>query len=130
MQSLRTLVAGAIIVGVMAALAPTADASILTAAGAEQCAQVTLETPDLSALGSPGKFKKAVFKNAAKELKSATKGTPANVKAAMTTMAGYFDKIGNAGSANAALGAISAKDTTKFTKATLVFDKYVSKVCS
>ena len=130
MQSFRMLVAGAIIVGVMAAFAPTADASILTAAGDEQCTQVTLEAPDLSSLGSPAKFKKSTFKNAAKALKRATAGAPAKVKAAMTTMAGYYDKIAKAGSANATLGAISAKDTGKFTKATLVFDKYVSKVCS
>ena len=130
MHSFRMLVAGAIVVGVMAALVPAADASISTAASGDQCARVTLDAPDLSALGSPAKFKKSTFKDAAKALKSAAKAAPAKVKAAMTTMATYYDKIGKAGSANATLGAISAKDTAKFTKATIVFDKYVSKVCS
>ena len=130
MQTFRMLVAGAVSVAVVIMLVPTADASVMTASNEEQCTQLTLELPDLSALGSPEKFKKSEFKNAAKALRSAAKGTPANVKAAIKTMAGYFDKIGKAGSANAALQVITAKDTVKFTKATIVFDKYVSKVCS
>jgi hypothetical protein len=130
MPRFRMLVAGAITAGLVVTLVPTADASVVTASNEEQCAQLTVELPDLSALGSPEKFKKSTFKNAAKTLRSAAKGTPANVKAAIKTMADYFDKIGNAGSANAALQAITAKDTAKFTKATIVFDKYVSKVCS
>ena len=40
------------------------------ATDAEMCTQVTLEGPDLSALGSPSKFKKSEWKNAAKAFKS------------------------------------------------------------
>ncbi|MEX1007718.1 MAG: hypothetical protein WD271_07700 [Acidimicrobiia bacterium] len=130
MHSFRMLVAGATTVGAMATLAPTADASVSMATDAERCAQVTLTGPDLSSLGSPAKFKKSAWKNAAKAFKSAAKGTPANVKAAINTMADYFDKVGKAGSANAALQVITAKDTVKFTKATIVWDKYLTKVCS
>ena len=96
MQTFRMLVAGAITAGIVVTLVPTADASVSTASNAEQCTQLTLELPDLSALGSPAKFKKSEFKNAARALRSAAKGTPANVKAAIKTMADYFDKIGNA----------------------------------
>jgi uncharacterized protein HemY len=130
MRPFRMLVAGAISLGALVTFAPAADASVPMATDAELCAQVTLEGPDLSSLGSPSKFKKAQWKNAAKAFKDAAKGTPAKVKAAMTTMANYFDKVGKAGSANAALGAITAKDTTKFTKATIVWDTYVAKVCA
>jgi hypothetical protein len=130
MRSFRMLVAGAITLGSLGTLALTADGSVSMATDAELCAQVTLTGPDLSSLGSPAKFKKSQWKSAAKAFKNAAKGTPANVKAALTTMAGYFDKVGKAGSANAALQAISAKDTAKFTKATLVWDKYLTKVCS
>jgi hypothetical protein len=130
MRSFRMFVAGAITIGALATLAPTADGSVVMAADDEQCAQVTLESPDLSSLGSPAKFKKSTFKNAAKAFKNAAKGTPTNVKAALNTMAGYFDKLAKAGSANAALQAITAKDTAKFTKATIVLDKYVTKVCT
>jgi hypothetical protein len=130
MRSFRMLVAGALSLGALATLAAAADASVPMATDAEMCTQVTLEGPDLSSLGSPSKFKKAAWKDAAKAFKTAAKGTPANVKAAMITMANYFDKVGKAGSANAALKVLTAKDTAKFTKATIVYDTYVSKVCA
>jgi hypothetical protein len=130
MRSFRVIVAGIISLGAFATLAPTAHGSVSRATDAEMCSQVTLEGPDLSSLGSPSKFKKSSWKNAAKEFKTAAKGTPPKVKSAMTTMANYFDKVGKAGSANAALGVITAKDTAKFTKATIVWDTYVSQVCA
>ena len=56
MKTFRMLVAGAITAGIVVTLVPTADASVLTASNEEQCTQLTLELPDLSALGSPSKF--------------------------------------------------------------------------
>jgi hypothetical protein len=130
MQSFRMFVGGAIILGVLATLAPSAAGSVSMATDAQLCDQVSLTGPDLSALGSPSKFNKSQWKNAAKEFKGAANGTPGNVKSALNTMASYFDKVGKAGSANAALKVITAQDTAKFTKATIVWDKYLTKVCS
>src|SRR5207247_5381068 len=57
MRSFRMFVAGVISLGALVTLAPTADGSVAMATDAEMCTQVTLEGPDLSALGSPSKFK-------------------------------------------------------------------------
>jgi hypothetical protein len=130
MRTFRVLVASVITVGGMIVFAPAVAAGIASAADDALCSQLTIQQPDLSGLGTPSKFNKSEFKAAAKAFKSGAKGAPAKVKTAMLTMAAYFDKIGKARNANAALSSITPKDSDKFFKATAVFDKYFALNCA
>jgi hypothetical protein len=129
MRTFRVFVASAITVGGLIVFAPAVGAGVASAANDTLCAQLTIEQPDLSGLGTPSKFNKSQFKAAAKAFKNGAKGAPTKVKTAMRTMAAYFDKIGKAANANAALSSITPKDSDKFFKATAVFDKYFALNC-
>jgi hypothetical protein len=127
---LRTLLVGVLVASGIVVFAPVARAALPAASADEICDQISLEEPDLSQLGTPSKFNKGDWKAAAKAFKDGAKGAPSNVAAAMTTMSSYYAKIAKAGSANAALQSITAKDTTKSTKASLVWGTYVAENCS
>ena len=126
----RVLVASMTIVGGLIGFAPAVGAGVASAADDTLCAQLTIEQPDLSGLGTPSKFDKSEFTSAAKAFKNGARGAPAKVKAAMLTMSAHYGKIGKAGNANAALTSITPKDSNKFFKATAVFDKYFALNCA
>lgn len=130
MRMFRVFVASAIAAAGMIVLAPAVGAGVVSAADDTLCTQLTIQQPDLSGLGTPSKFNKSEFKAAAKAFKNGAKGAPAKVKTAMLTMSAYFDKIGKARNANAALSSITPKESDKFFKATAVYDKYFALNCA
>jgi hypothetical protein len=130
MRTLRTLVTVAVAIGGVTVFASAVGAHVRSAADDTLCAQLTIEQPNLSGLGTPSKFHKSEFKTAAKNFKANAKGAPPKVKSAMLSMAAYYDKIAKAGNANAALSSLTTKDSNKFFKATSVFDTYFTENCA
>jgi hypothetical protein len=93
------------------------------------CTKLTIVQPSLSDLGNKS-FDAGPWKSAGKALKNAAKSAPGKVKDAVATMGTYYAKIGKAGTPAKALNAISANDTAKFTKASIVYEKYLAKNCA
>jgi hypothetical protein len=125
MRMFRVVLAAAMATAMLVALAEGVGAK---ASGAV-CSKIILKEADLGALGGK-KFNASTFNKAAKAFKAGAKVAPGKVKAAMTTMASYYQRLGNAGSANEALTSITASDTTKYAKASVVWGTFVAKNCA
>jgi hypothetical protein len=93
------------------------------------CEKVSLTEADLGQLGGK-KFHAANFQKAAKAFRSGANAAPAKVKTAMKTMSGYYNKLGDADSANDAIASLSPSDTEKFGKASVVWGTFVAKNCA
>ena len=128
MRRFRFVLVLAVAASGVVALAPAAHADAPRASDAV-CDKIMLEEADLGGLGGK-KFVAAEFTDAGKAFKAGAKAAPAKVKKAMTTMAGYYRKLGEADSANEAVSSITAGDTTKFGKASVVWGTYVATECS
>lgn len=127
---MRSLLVMSVTAASVLLVAPGAGASVPRAA-AEVCEQVNAAydaQPALSQLGGTD-FDASSFKAAAAAFKSGAAVVPPDIKKAMTTMSKYYAKIGKARNASDALMKISARDTSKFTKAGIAFETFLSSEC-
>ncbi len=126
MRAFRFLLAAAMAGSMLVALTGAPSSA---AASAEVCEKVSLTEADLGQLGGK-KFHASTFQKAAKEFKSGANAAPAKVKTAMKSMASYYKKLGSADSATEAIASLSANDTEKFAKASVVWGLFVAKNCA
>jgi hypothetical protein len=126
MRMLRTTGCAALLAASFAGLGGVAGAAAKPSTSA--CDKIQLTEADLSGLGGKD-FDASSFSDAASAFKQGAKAAPPKVKRAMLTMASYYKKIGNADSVGDALTSISAKDTEKYTKASVAWGTYIATNC-
>jgi Tfp pilus assembly protein PilF len=126
MRTFRVLLATGMAATMLVALT---DGAASAAASAEVCDKISLTEADLGQLGGK-KFHASNFQKAAKAFKSGASAAPAKVKTAMKSMSGYYQKIGEADSANEAIASLSPTDTEKFGKASVVWGTFIAKNCA
>ena len=125
MRILRAVLAAALAGAVAVAVAGGASAGAASAT----CSKIMVTDADLGGLGGK-KFVASEFSTAAEAFKTGARSAPPKVKRAMLTMANYYKKISKADSANDAVSSLRARDTEKYTKASLVWDTYIATNCS
>ena len=126
MRTFRLVLAAGMAATMLVALTGSAASA---AASAAVCDKIALTEADLGQLGGK-KFHAEDFQKAAKAFKAGARAAPAKVKTAMKSMSGYYDKLGDADSANEAIASLSPTDTEKFGKASVVWGTFIAKNCA
>jgi hypothetical protein len=129
MHRIRVLLVIALSGSCVIALAAGAHANVRRASAAT-CDKITLTEADMGGLGGK-RFDAEQFEDTARAFAAGAKAdVPKKVKKAMKTMARYYDKLGEADSANEAIASITAQDTTKYAKASVTWGMFIATECS
>jgi hypothetical protein len=128
MRTIRVVVAGVLMAGGLAVLAPGAMASTPSASKACQTLNSLNQKLEKALNTKTGKVDTGAVSAVSSSFKKPPKGTPSSVKSAMNTIAGVASSVGHTGSTAAALGVIKNAGA-KLTAAVVTWGAYVAKTC-